>query len=145
MAPVAALAFTLAHVASALSAQAPLVPVLAPCTEIRVGPCIQLPTPAIERVANGAIAFNGIAHFYDVTSTMLGIGAGRLIERNPFLRQFVDDPLWMALAKGGIALGQTYVFLRLKKRYPVWVIVIAGVSGAATTWAASHNRRELRR
>lgn len=122
--------------------QAPSAPVLTPCAQVDVGPCVKLPPPVEEIIANLAIAWNGVAHFADALTTQDGIAKRILVERNPLLRGLADDPVWMALAKGGIALGQTVIFLRLRKTHPFWTIVVASLSAGFTSWAAGHNRRQ---
>lgn len=116
-----------------------------PCQEIDVGLCMKLPPTRWERAATWAIAYYGVCAFADIGSTLFGTGKGVLVERNPILKPLEQEPIPMAIAKGSMTAGITWLFTQLRKKTPVLTALSAAGLGSFQCWAAGNNHRETRR
>lgn len=90
---------------------------------------------------HAAVAAHVIAHFADISVTQYAIGTGRYHEANPLLSGWAGGPIQMAIVKGGIAVGTSYLLLRIHKSHPKLTFVLAVASAAGTSYIAARNSR----
>lgn len=93
---------------------------------------------------HAAVAAHVVAHFADISTTQFALGTGRYREANPVLRTVAGGPIRMAIVKGGIAVGTSYLLLRTHKRHPKLTVVLAAVSAVGTSYVAARNARLTR-
>jgi hypothetical protein len=86
-----------------------------------------------------AIGSTMVAHFADISTTAWALGKGGYAEANPVLKPFADDPVTLAIAKGGIATLAAYLMLRLHEGHPRTVIVLGIVQTLALGYVAHKN------
>lgn len=77
-----------------------------------------------EGLVHTAIASNVVAQFADISTTQYALGRGGFREANPFLKNF-SSPVKMAIVKGSIATGSSYLLLKLHKKKPKTALVLA--------------------
>lgn len=98
-----------------------------------------------ERIVHTAIGAGMLAHFADLSTTEYGLGAGKLEEGNPLMKPFTDrGPVPAAIAKGTLAVGSSYAFIRLHKSHPKWALALAIGQTVSVSVVAYRNTRLLR-
>lgn len=94
---------------------------------------------------HAAIAASIVASSADLSTTSwaMGRGGGQFREANPLMRPFAGDPVALAVVKMGVATGVSYTLLRLHKRKPKTVLVLALAQTAVSGYIAHRNARQL--
>lgn len=91
-----------------------------------------------------ALSAHVLAQSADATTTAWGRGAG-MKEANPAMRWAANDPLTLALVKGGFAVLSTLALLKIAKRHPKAAQIAAWAMAAITGTAAVVNAQRIRR
>ena len=89
------------------------------------------------------IASSMVAHMADLSTTSWAMGKGGHMEANPILRPFASDPVALAVAKGGLAVGLNYALLTLHEKKPKTVLVAGIAQTLVFGWIAHRNAQAL--
>lgn len=131
-------------------------PVENPCGVIVLpAPGGMVPAPVVQQIVeshqerkagwlHAVIGANIVAHFIDISLTQYALGTGRFREANPILRGIGTGPVRMAVAKGSIAVGTSYLLIRHHKKNKKLTIGLGIASTVATGYIAARNARSLR-
>ena len=76
------------------------------------------------KLTHVVIAANVVANFADISTTQYALGTGKFREANLFLKN-VQSPVKMAIVKGSIATGTSYLLIKLHKKKPKTALVLA--------------------
>jgi hypothetical protein len=125
-----------------IEAQGVLAP---PCVVVEWGLCMKQAPRAVERFERWTFIGDNVCAALDLATTLFGIGANILVERNPALQRFSHNAVAMTFAKAGIQVGKQGIRWLLRNQGPrtrMWTGITWTATASFTCAVAFNNHRE---